>query len=118
MSRWPTRPLGQFCDTRLGKMLDRKRDYGGNPRPYLRNVNVQWGRFDLSNLLYMDFDEEERQILRIKSGDLLVCEGGELGEPRSGRDKLRSVTFKRHFTAYGLIKVSATRNICICISSR
>ena len=47
--------------------------------PYLRNQNVQWGRFDLRDMATMDFDRRERAKFSLRRGDLLLCEGGEPG---------------------------------------
>jgi type I restriction enzyme S subunit len=60
-------------------MLDEKRITGEYLGPYLRNVDVQWGRINTDDLPEMDFrgDDTERYALRV--GDLLVCEGGEVG---------------------------------------
>jgi len=77
--RWPIRKLGEVCDIQLGKMLSPKSKTGAHPRPYLRNANVQWGRFALDNVATMDFSDKEAQKFTLKSGDLLVCEGGEPG---------------------------------------
>lgn len=49
------------------------------PVPYLRNENVQWNRFDLTDVSWMDFSEAEEEKFRLEPGDLLVCEGGEPG---------------------------------------
>ena len=49
------------------------------PVPYLRNENVQWNRFDLTDVSWMDFSEAEEEKFRLQPGDLLVCEGGEPG---------------------------------------
>ncbi len=59
-------------------MLDAKRARG-IPTPYLRNINVRWGRVDLTDVLTVPLTEEERARLSLVSGDLLVCEGGEPG---------------------------------------
>ena len=47
--------------------------------PYLCNKDVQWGRIDFSKLRHMHFDAEEREKFRLLPGDLLICEGGEIG---------------------------------------
>jgi type I restriction enzyme S subunit len=60
-------------------MLSPKAKTGKTAFPYLRNVNVQWGRIDLSNLVEMDFDGREREKFSLRRGDLIVCEGGEPG---------------------------------------
>ena len=63
---------------RLGKMLDKIKNKGV-PRQYLRNTNVQWRRFDLSDLKEMRFEDSELDEYEVLPGDLLLCEGGEPG---------------------------------------
>jgi len=62
----------------LGKMLDKSKNVG-TPIPYLRNINVRWGSFDLSDLLNMKFEEREKERYGVQPGDLIICEGGEPG---------------------------------------
>ena len=76
---WGVATLGDLFDTQLGKMLSQKARTGHDPKPYLRNKNVQWGDIDTTDLLSMDFDERERRKFVLVPGDLLVCEGGEPG---------------------------------------
>jgi type I restriction enzyme S subunit len=75
---WAETTLGEIADTSLGKMLDRGKATGEHTVSYLRNVNVQWGRIDLDDVLTMDISPEEREFFRLEPGDLLVCEGGEI----------------------------------------
>jgi type I restriction enzyme S subunit len=77
--RWPTRRLGAVCRIQLGKMLSPASKTGASPQPYLRNANVQWNGFDLSEVAEMDFSKDEQEKFALKPGDLLVCEGGEPG---------------------------------------
>ena len=63
----------------LGKMLDSKRITGRNQVPYLRNVDVQWDRINVADLPTMDVAESEYARYAVEPGDLLVCEGGEVG---------------------------------------
>src|ERR1019366_934165 len=44
--------------------------------PYLRNINVRWFTFDLSDLLQMPFLPEESAKYTAVKGDVLICEGG------------------------------------------
>ena len=76
---WPEYKLGDISTSRLGKMLDSKKQTGKYLHPYLANVNVQWFRFDLENLNLMDFDEVAQSEFELRPRDLLVCEGGEIG---------------------------------------
>ncbi len=75
---WPISRLDQLADTCLGKMLDKQKNRG-IPQPYLRNSNVRWGTFDLSDLREMRFEPDEVERYSVKLGDLVVCEGGEPG---------------------------------------
>jgi type I restriction enzyme S subunit len=59
-------------------MLDKHKNKG-EYRPYLRNINVQWDRIDLSDVQEMRFEPSEFDEYQLRSGDLLVCEGGEPG---------------------------------------
>lgn len=75
---WPIVRLGDYIDSCLGKMLDKKKNKG-TEQFYLGNSDVRWGSFDLSKLSKMKFEENEHERYGIKKGDLIVCEGGEPG---------------------------------------
>lgn len=76
---WPVLSVGSQFEVKLGKMLNSEQTTGEYLRPYLRNVNVQWGRINTDDLLYMNFPPSERRRYEVLSGDLLICEGGEPG---------------------------------------
>jgi type I restriction enzyme S subunit len=76
---WKLLPIGDLFETQLGKMLSQKAKIGDSPKAYLRNKNVQWGRIDTDDLLRMDFNDREADKFRLRKGDLLICEGGEVG---------------------------------------
>ena len=92
---FPIAKFGNVCDSHLGKMLDAKQQTGKNKRPYLRNVNVQWNKIDISDLSEMDFDEKDRKKYRLKYGDVLICEGGEVGRAAIWRDELPECYFQK-----------------------
>ena len=71
-------PFGNITDARLGKMLDKEKNTG-TPQRYLRNINVRWFQFDLSDLLEMRIGLDEIEKYSIQYGDLVICEGGEPG---------------------------------------
>ena len=76
---WECLPSGNLFDIQLGKMLNKKARIGRNPQPYLANYNVRWGTFDLSDVQEMHFSKKEIEKFKLQCGDLLVCEGGEVG---------------------------------------
>lgn len=76
---WEWTTIGEVTKTSLGKMLDKKQATGMHPTPYLRNINVRWGSFDLSDLAEMDIRPDELDRVLAQPGDVIVCEGGEPG---------------------------------------
>jgi type I restriction enzyme S subunit len=76
---WSNPPLYLRFEIALGKMLDTSRIVGSSLLPYLRNVDVQWSSINTIDLPVMDVAESERERFTVKPGDLLVCEGGEIG---------------------------------------
>jgi type I restriction enzyme S subunit len=76
---WEWATIGEITETSLGKMLDKKQATGLHPTPYLRNINVRWGTFDLSDLATMDIRPDELERVLAKPGDVIACEGGEPG---------------------------------------
>jgi type I restriction enzyme S subunit len=75
---WVERPVGAIAVHSLGKMLDKAKNRGV-PRPYLRNTNVRWFGFDLTDVAEMKFTSDDEPKYTAVRGDLLVCEGGEPG---------------------------------------
>ena len=59
----------------LGKMLDKAKNRGDR-KPYLRNLNVRWFEFNLSDLLEMPFLPSELHKYTVAKGDVVICEGG------------------------------------------
>jgi type I restriction enzyme S subunit len=72
---WPRKRISEIAQHSLGKMLDKAKNKGV-PQPYLRNLNVRWFEFDLSDVLEMRFLPEETARYTAVKGDVLVCEGG------------------------------------------
>ena len=83
---WEWVRLVEISEMCLGKMLDKTKNKGVL-HPYLRNVNVRWGAFDLTDILQMRFENDEEEKYSVKYGDLVVCEGGEPGRCAVWSDK-------------------------------
>lgn len=94
-AHWTTVTVGDVFTVQLGKMLSEKAKGGTAPFPYLGNKHVQWGRFDLSDLPTMDFSAAEREKFSLKDGDLLVCEGGEVGRAAIWRGQARDCYYQK-----------------------
>ena len=72
---WKSGKISEIAKRSLGKMLDKAKNKG-EPQPYLRNINVRWFAFDLSDLLQMPFLASESEKYTAVRGDVLICEGG------------------------------------------
>ena len=75
---WEWCRLGEFGEIVLGKMLNRNVQVGKEAE-YLCTINVKWGSFDLSHKKRMRFQDDELKYYDLRKGDLLVCEGGDVG---------------------------------------
>jgi type I restriction enzyme S subunit len=91
---WGRRALGEIAEVRLGKMLDEKKNRG-DLRPYLANVNVRWGRFDLSELRTMRFEIQEIEKYGLVQGDIVMCEGGEPGRCAIWKDQVPGMMLQK-----------------------
>lgn len=86
--------LGDIADIKLGKMLDSKKNRG-EFYPYLANIHVRWGDFDLENLPRMRFEASELERFSLNDGDLVMCEGGEPGRCAIWRNQLSGVHYQK-----------------------
>lgn len=91
---WEKVKLGEVTESCLGKMLDQKKNKGSY-KPYLANVNVRWGFFDLDNLQEMRFEDDEDERYGIKYGDLIICEGGEPGRCAIWKEQIPNMKIQK-----------------------
>lgn len=75
---WTYRKLGDICSSELGKTLNQSKDTG-QLKPYLCSINVQWDHIDLSTVKQARFEDTDDERYSVTAGDLLVCEGGDIG---------------------------------------
>ena len=111
-------PIANLFEVQLGKMLNKEAKEHGHQFQYLGNKNIQQWNPDIRHLELMHFSEDEKRKFSLRSGDLLVCEGGDAGRcciweetdaeiyyqkaihrmrPRSGEC---TPTFMMHYLAY------------------
>lgn len=94
-NHWCLSKLGYRFEVQLGKMLDARQITGKHLKPYLRNIDVQWGRVNVLDLPEMDFDDDDRKRFSLKSGDILVCEGGEIGRSAIWAGELQDCYYQK-----------------------
>ncbi len=93
---WEVVRLGDLFEIQQGKALNGKAMEGGKNLPFLRTSNVLWGRIELSAVDYMSFSQKERERLELRSGDLLVCEGGDIGRAAVWENQLQECYHQNH----------------------
>ena len=75
---WCETQLGDIFNHNTGKALNSS-NTEGTLKDYLTTSNVYWNSFDFSVIKKMLFKESELDKCQITKGDLLVCEGGDIG---------------------------------------
>ena len=75
---WCFSTIGDLFQHNTGKALNGK-DQAGEELRYITTSNLYWDRFDLNEVRTMPFTEAEKKKCRATKGDLLVCEGGDIG---------------------------------------
>jgi type I restriction enzyme S subunit len=92
---WEVKKIEDVFEIQLGKMLSQKAAEGNSPFYYLGNKNVQWDRIETSDMQIMDFDERERYKYDLRLGDILVCEGGEVGRTAIWRGEVENCYYQK-----------------------
>lgn len=75
---WEWIRVGNLFQHNTGKALNSSNTKGEKHR-YITTSNLYWDYFKLESLREMPFTEDEFEKCSIKRGDLLVCEGGDIG---------------------------------------
>ena len=75
---WVWCKFQDIANSELGKTMNKASDKGGEV-PYLCSINVYWDKVDLSVLKVAPFSIAEKEKYLLQKGDLLICEGGEVG---------------------------------------
>lgn len=75
---WKWTYMGELFDHNTGKALNNA-DKEGIQLTYITTSNMYWDHFELAELKSMFFKESEIEKCTIRRGDLLICEGGDIG---------------------------------------
>lgn len=75
---WEWARLGNLFQHNTGKALNSSNRVGEN-LTYITTSNLYWDHFVLDKLKTMHFKESEIEKCTVRQGDLLVCEGGDIG---------------------------------------
>ena len=94
---WEVVKLGDIFEIKQGKQLSSKEPTLNKiKRPFLRTSNVLWGKVDTSKLDEMYFTVGEFESLKLEQGDVLVCEGGDIGRTAIYEGDLPECAYQNH----------------------
>ena len=77
-NHWVWAKIGDIFEHNTGKALNASNP-NGTMLDYITTSNLYWDRFELSIVKQMPFTESEIERCVVTKGDLLVCEGGDVG---------------------------------------
>ena len=93
---WTWCPIGELFEIGAGKTMSVAARNGTDKTPFLRTSNVLWDEVDISSVDEMSIPEHEMPAKLLKRGDLLVCEGGEIGRAAIWYGQIKKITFQNH----------------------
>ena len=91
---WGVSSVGAEFRIQLGKMLDAAKNTGV-PKLYIGNRSVQWGRIDVDGIATVRMTTLDLQRFLLRRGDLLVCEGGEIGRAAIWEDLIPECYYQK-----------------------
>ena len=95
-STWEIDRVDSAFEIQQGKQVSKKNREGDNQRPFLRTKNVFWNRLELSNLDQMHFTDSDEARLELRPGDLLTCEGGDIGRTALWNGEVQRCYYQNH----------------------
>jgi type I restriction enzyme S subunit len=93
---WEIKAIRQVFEIVQGISLKGNLSGGADGIPFLRTSNVYWGQIDLKNLSRMHVAPEAIGDRWLSRGDLLVCEGGEIGRAAVWESSEQGYTYQNH----------------------
>ncbi len=93
---WTWRTLGDLFEIGAGKTMSAAARNGPDKTPFLRTSNVFWDEIDISSVDEMSIPERELSNKLLQPGDMLVCEGGEIGRAAIWNGEIETMSFQNH----------------------
>lgn len=91
-SAWRQSTIGEEFHVQLGKRLDAAVNRG-ELKLCINNRGVRWGRIDVAQAVWAPLTKVDIGELRLVAGDVLVCEGGEIGRASVWRGEVPEAYF-------------------------
>lgn len=93
---WSIQRVDSLFDIQQGKSVSKAHREGSNQKPFLRTKNVFWGQIDFAELDHMHFTNAEETRLKLRAGDLLLCEGGDVGRTAIWNNQMEDCYYQNH----------------------
>lgn len=95
-ANWKWQPLGELFAIGAGKTMSEAARTGSHKVSFLRTSNVLWDDIDLTEVDEMSISPDELAAKSLRPGDLLVCEGGEIGRAAVWNGEREIMSFQNH----------------------
>lgn len=106
---WVWASVEQLGHVQLGRQRSPDKVGGANPTPYIRAANITEAGVDLTDVLEMDFSEDERKSFQLHVGDVLLTEASgsaeHVGRPAIWKHPSGAYCFQNtvlRFTPHGI----------------
>jgi len=93
---WEIKKISELFSIEHGISITPKRRKLRVNYPMLRTSNIGWGKISLEKIDYSWFSDDEIKNLNLQYGDLLVCEGGDIGRTAMWTGELEKVGYQNH----------------------
>lgn len=94
--KWSWSAIEDLFEIAPGKTMSRAAREGDNKVPFLRTSNVLWDEISLDKVDEMAIPPKELETKSVERGDLLVCEGGEIGRAAVWDLEVAPMSFQNH----------------------
>lgn len=105
---WEMEFIGEVFNITQGLSLKGNLTNDGDGMPFLRTSNVYWGRVELESISRMHLQNDPLPEKVLIEGDLLVCEGGEIGRAAVWDGEIDYCLFQNHLHCLRPIDASQT----------
>ena len=104
---WELVRVGELFEIEQGLSLKGNLATDGEGIPFLRTSNVYWGEVSVQTVSQMRIDGDAPPDKLLSKGDLLVCEGGEIGRAAVWDGEIETCLYQNHL--HRLRPVDASR---------
>ncbi len=93
---WEVKAIGDLFEIEQGLSLKGNLATEGQGVPFLRTSNIYWGEVDLETVSRMRLNGDAPPGKTLREGDLLVCEGGEIGRAAVWNGEIEGCLYQNH----------------------